>query len=287
VRLTAAALLAVAAVAALLAWWTGTHQAALWWVASRQRALQDALADGIRDVHAGRSAAFWSLIAVCAAYGFLHAVGPGHGKALVAGAALATRATALRMALIAVAGSLAQAAVAIALVCGGFALFEATARGTVEGAERWAAPVGNLAIAVIGGWLLLRGVRSLRGGRAHAGCGHHHGPDPQEVGRAGLGAALALVGAMAARPCTGALFVLVIAWRMGLAAEGAAAVLAMGLGTAAFTVAVATLAVAGRDAALLTAGGGRTALLGSWLQIAAGGLILALGGTLTLAAVAP
>ena len=68
-------------------------------------------------------------------------------------------------------------------------------------------------------------------------------------------------------------------------AFGAAAVVAMGLGTAVFTLIVATLAVAGRDAAFLAAGDGRAArLLGPGLQIAVGGLILGIGGTLALAA---
>ena len=91
---------------------------------------------------------------------------------------------------------------------------------------------------------------------------------------------------MAARPCTGALFVLVIAWRMGLAAAGAAAVLAMGLGTAAFTLIVAVLAVTGRDAAFLATGeaAAPAGCSARALQIVTGGLILGVSGSLMLAA---
>jgi len=289
-RLTAALLLAAAALVLLLAWQAGAHEPLLRWAAERQREVQDALAARLLDLRSGSAAALWSLVGVCFAYGFLHAAGPGHGKLLVSSAAVATRATALRMALIAVAGSLAQAVVAIALAYGALALLAATARGTVDAAERWAALVGNAAIAAIGAWLVLRGLRGLRT-HAHVhgpDCGHRHGPDPEAAAAAtGPAAALALIGAMAARPCTGALFVLVIAWRMDLAASGVAAVLAMGLGTAAFTVIVALLAVAGRDAAFLAAGPGRTArLLGPSLQIAVGGLILGVGGSLALDALA-
>jgi ABC-type nickel/cobalt efflux system permease component RcnA len=96
-----------------------------------------------------------------------------------------------------------------------------------------------------------------------------------------LGDTLALIGGMAARPCTGALFVLVIAWRMDLASAGAAAVLAMGLGTATVTLGVAVLAVTGREAALISAGDGRAArILMPALQIAGGGLILAVSALL-------
>ena len=72
---------------------------------------------------------------------------------------------------------------------------------------------------------------------------------------------------------------------LSIVSWGAAAVVAMGLGTAVFTLIVATLAVAGRDAAFLAAGDGRAArLLGPGLQIAVGGLIFGIGGTLALAA---
>ncbi len=190
---------------------------------------------------------------------------------------------------IAVAGSLAQAAVAILLVYGGFAIFEATARATVGSIEAWVTPVGHAALAVVGLWILARGVRAWWRGRvlahdhgAGCGCGHAHGPDPEAVQRArGWGATLALVGAMAARPCTGALFVLAIAWQMGVAGAGAAAVVAMGLGAAAFTAIVALLAVSGREAALFSAGGGRVGRTAApVLQIGAGGLLVLAGALL-------
>jgi ABC-type nickel/cobalt efflux system permease component RcnA len=293
-RLIGALLLAVAALAALLLWRSGAHNLLFWWVAQAQHRLQDALAGHLQALRAGSPAAFWSLIGLCAAYGFVHALGPGHGKLLVA--AVGSRVTAARMAAIAVAGSLAQGAVAIAVAYGALALFAATARGTVEGADRWITPVGNLAVAAIGAWLLLRGLRTL--GAVHPGphghphdhghsraCDHHHGPTADEVAHAtGPVATLALVAAMAVRPCSGALFLLVLAWRFDLAAAGAAGVVAMGLGTAAFTLIVALLAVAGRDTALFAAGSGRFGgLLASGLQIVAGGLILGTAGALALA----
>jgi ABC-type nickel/cobalt efflux system permease component RcnA len=287
-RLIAAGLLVALGAAALVLWGSGAFQALGFWLAGQQQALQAALAGRIQALRAGEPAALWSLVALCGGYGFLHALGPGHGKALIAGAAVGTRATPLRMAAVAVGGSLAQAAVAIALVYGAFAAFVATARGTVAAADRWAAPAGNLAVALVGGWILWRGLGGLAAGRrSRCGCGHAHGPTASEAESAtSLGATLALMGAMAARPCTGAIVVLVIAWRMGLAPQGAAGVVAMGLGTAAFTALVALLAVASRDAALLTAGSGAAArLLARGLQILAGGLILGISGALLLAAV--
>ena len=51
--------------------------------------------------------------------------------------------------------------------------------------------------------------------------------------------ALALVASIAIRPCTGAIFLLIIAWQMEILMAGAAAVLVMGLGTATLTSIVA------------------------------------------------
>jgi ABC-type nickel/cobalt efflux system permease component RcnA len=279
-----------ALVAAGLALWTsGAFQALAWWAATQQRELQATLGGHVQAMRAGQSAAFWSLIGLCAAYGFLHAVGPGHGKVLVTGAAIGTRVSALRMSLIALAGSLGQALVAIAAVYGAFLVFQTTARGAAEGGEAWIDPIGNAVIALIGAWLVARGIAALRSPEpAACGCGHghhHHHPDPEAVARAeGLGPTLALVAGIALRPCTGALFVLVIAWRMDLAGAGALAVLAMGMGTAAFTILVALLAVGSRDAAFLTAGDGRAArVLAPTLQIGAGTLILAVGTILLCA----
>lgn len=280
-RLTAA--LALTALLGLLGllWITGTFAQIEFWAAGQQRALQSSLATGIQDLRSGGTAALWSLLLLCGGYGFVHAVGPGHGKVLITGATLGSRGTAARMVTIALLGSLAQALVAILLVYGAFALFQATARGTLAASDAWVQPAGNLFVAAIGAWLLLRGLRALTTARPdapHTHCGHDHGPTPAQAARAtSLGATLALIGGMAARPCAGAIVVLVIAWRMGFALAGALGVLAMGLGTAAFTVLIALTAVLGRDAAVLSLGTSRAARpLLPILQILAGGLICAI-----------
>lgn len=301
-RVAVAGLLALAVLGVAAVWASGGFGLLAWRVAAAQRAAQDALAGELSALRAGQAGAVWGLMALCFGYGFLHAAGPGHGKALIAAAALGSRATAARMTLVAVAGSLAQAATAVLLVFGGLALLGLTARGLTEGAERWVTPAGNLAMAAVGAWILARGIAGLRadgGHDAHArahGHGHEHEQAAHGTGcgcaaHAGAattpGATLALVAAMAARPCAGALFLLVIAWRMGWPGAGVAGVAAMGLGTASFTALVAWLAATSRDAALFSAGVGPAARLAApVLAISAGGLVLALGALGFLGALA-
>lgn len=106
-------------------------------------------------------------------------------------------------------------------------------------------------------------------------CGHRHGPTVAEVADVrGWRDAAVLIAGIALRPCTGALFLLILTWRMGLDAAGIAGAYAMGLGTASITLVVAILAVLARDGALMwldRAGRARGVL--PVLEIAAGSVI--------------
>lgn len=118
-----------------------------------------------------------------------------------------------------------------------------------------------------------------------ASCGHRHGPDLTEVSalRGWRDAAL-LIGAIAIRPCTGALFLLILTWRMGLEWAGIAGAYAMGLGTALITVLVAALAVWGREGALLWTGRlAGTARLMPVAEVLAGALVVAIAAQMLLA----
>ncbi len=103
-----------------------------------------------------------------------------------------------------------------------------------------------------------------------------HGPSVQDVAKlTSIRETVALIASIAIRPCTGAIFLLVIAWQMELKLAGAIAVAVMGLGTATFTSLVALSSVAARGAALMSFEKPR--MLGFWassLQILSGALIL-------------
>ena len=274
----------------------GSERIALW-AAEHQRAWQNEMALALRGVRAGRGEALWLLLGACFAYGFFHAAGPGHGKVLIGGYGLGRRVALLRLSTIAVLASLGQAVTAILLVYGGLWLLGFTREAVTGVAERALAPVSYGAILAIGVWLLARGLLKLvrrpapAGHAPHAGghcdqCGHRHGPTLAETEalRSPREAAL-LVAGIAIRPCTGALFVLVLTWQMGIAAAGIAGTVAMALGTALVTVLVAAGAVGLRGGVLGgLAGSGLAARVVPVIEIAAGALAAMGAGGLLLRA---
>ena len=274
-------IIAALVIAALAAWlWLGNGADQLArWAADGQREAQTALARGLRALRAGEPGALIALLSMCFAYGFFHAVGPGHGKILIGGYGVARQVSMVRLSVLALVSSLAQAATAVILVYSGVLLFN-WSRERMEGlADTLLAALSYGAIALIGAWLAYRGLRTLwrsfrpahdhhhthdhdHSGHSHVcdTCGHSHGPSIEEVAKvSALRDALVLVGAIAIRPCTGALFLLILTWRMDIQVAGILGAFAMGLGTASVTVVVALMAVVFRSGALETLSEGQTA----------------------------
>jgi nickel/cobalt transporter (NicO) family protein len=276
-----------------LMWWDGSFDRIGYWAAGLQREFQNTIASSLRAARAGQPGAVIPLLSACFAYGLAHAAGPGHGKLLIGGYGMARGVSMLRLSLIALASSLGQAVTAVTLVYGGVTLLDLR-REAMEGVtEDIMAPVSYAAIALIGGWLVTRGLRHLRPMAEHdperavcASCGHTHGPTLAQVQKTGtLQEALVLIAGIAVRPCTGALFVLIITWQMGIGVLGVCGAIAMALGTAAITIAIGLGAGALRGGVL--AGfveSPRAATLAALVEISAGGLVVVLAVGLLLRA---
>jgi len=280
--------------AALWLWGFGgadwvTHTA----ITGQQRA-QVAMAQGLRALRAGEPGALAALLGLCFAYGFFHAAGPGHGKIVIGGYGVARRVPVLRLSALALGASLAQAASAVALVYAALGLFGWGRRQLVGAAEDLFAPLSYGMIALVGLWLAFRGARRLmrmartqrqpRHDHDHdqgpdgicENCGHRHGPTLEEAGRVhGLRDALAVIASVAARPCTGAIFILVLTWQMGIAMAGIAGAFAMALGTACVTVAVALAATLFRAGAMERWSGPAAIRVSAVLELAAGLAVIA------------
>ncbi len=259
-----------ACVVALAVWlWAmgGTGQV-MRFATDAQREAQQAMAGALRALRAGQPGAVATLLGLSFTYGFFHAAGPGHGKLVIGGYGMAQRIPVLRLSLLAFASSAAQAVTAVALVYSALLLLDWGRQQIVGAAEEVLAPLSFALIAAVGGWLALRGVRRLsRVAKSHAhvehdhhhsedgtcqSCGHKHGPTVEEAASVrSLRDALMVIGSVAVRPCTGAIFVLILTWQMGIPLAGIAAAFAMALGTACVTVGVALAAVSLRESALI------------------------------------
>jgi ABC-type nickel/cobalt efflux system permease component RcnA len=253
----------------------------------------------------------WLLLLLSFAYGIFHAVGPGHGKAVITSY------------LLSFGSAFVQAASAILIVGFGAIVLRVTAMQMTYATD-WLEILSYAAITLVGVWLLW----SKTFGDGHHHHHHHHVAVPDDAGhthvhdhhdhdgheghdhdhhdhdghdhhhhhdhaavRAPQGRAArawSSVLAVGIRPCSGAIIVLVFALSQGLIVAGVAATLVMALGTGLTVAALATLAVSAKDVALRLAGGVesrfahvlvRTAEIGGALCVLLFGLVL-LGGSL-------
>ncbi len=221
------------------------------------------MAGSVRGLRTGEAGAWAGLLAAAAAYGFVHAVGPGHGKYLIGGVGVGSSVSARRLVSLALISSLMQSLWAIVLVYGGLALLAYSAHELTAFAEGVLAPASYLAVAAVGGVLAWRGLRALavvmrtpdHSTEHHCGC-KGHGPTPDDVANLhSVKDSMMLITSVAIRPCTGAIFLLIITWNMDIRLAGAVAVIVMGLGTAGLTTLVAVSSVVARGVALASAHG--------------------------------
>jgi ABC-type nickel/cobalt efflux system permease component RcnA len=265
---------------------TGPLGALFAWVAFYQAAFYKELTHALAAVKVSGHAFYW-LAAVSFLYGVFHAVGPGHGKAVITSYLLVSRQTVKRGVIISLAAALLQGLTAIAIVLVAAVLLRTTAVGMTR-ATNWLEIISYALIVAVGAWLLW--IKATGRGHhhhvhAHAGhshshghdghvhhdrshhqaehahahdhddSGHSHAPDPRLLSQPlTVSRAWAATLAVGIRPCSGALIVLVFALSQHLLLAGIGSVLAMSLGTFITVSALAVLAVSAKDLALRVAG---------------------------------
>ncbi len=116
-------------------------------------------------------------------------------------------------------------------------------------------------------------------------CGHFHAPDPRTLGEGfSWGTAIATVFAAGSRPCSGAILVLVFSLAQGIFWAGIGATIAMSVGTALTTGALAAIAVFAKSLALRFTGESskRGLILGRGFEFVAACVVCFLGVSLLI-----
>jgi nickel/cobalt transporter (NicO) family protein len=284
------------------------------WILAQEAGFYRLLSGAIRAAKQSGAAA-WGLAGLSLAYGIFHAAGPGHGKMVIASYLLANERALRRGLVIAFGAAVLQGFSAVAIIGIGAVVFKATAKHMTAAAN--AVEIASYAgIAVLGGALVYaKGAALLSAWRAapvvavaaHSmarasladDCSqdHLHGPgcahvpvlDPRTLGAEfAWKSALLTVMAAGSRPCSGAILVLVFALAQGIFSTGVFAVLAMSLGTAITTAALASTAVLAKNVAVKysKADSGLALIAGRLFEACAALAVLGLGLALLFAAFA-
>jgi len=283
----------------------------LGWVAQTQKKMQRQLATAVKRLKSGNALSAGLLLAgLSFGYGIVHAVGPGHGKAIISSYVIANEETVRRGILISFLAAGLQALTAVALV----SLLLVALNATGFQVNAWVNQLETVSyglIALVGLYLLVTElIRLWR--RWHPATGpapdhghhhhDHHGHDHAEgepcnhivdardiAGPLSWKKVLAVVVSVGIRPCSGAVLVLIFALTQGLFWAGVAATFAMAFGTAITVAVLATMALGSRELALKLGGGDSRWVDAVWTTCAIGGalVVLTIGLLLFAASLGP
>ncbi|MFP1743452.1 nickel/cobalt transporter [Lonsdalea quercina] len=301
------------------AWWPDMLRQSVIW----QKSLHQQMSQLMEAVSTQPHRAGWSLLAFSLTYGILHALGPGHGKVVIA-TYLATHPSRLKRSLqLTFAASLLQGMVAVILVTIVLSVLQLSSR-VLHVSSFWIEKGSYLLVMLLGVWLCVRAVRRLFAARAGSrppriqrlapltvassssvwrvenirgsvlhdagcGCGHQHVPQPEALAEdGGWRARLMVVLAMGLRPCSGAILVLLFAKVLGVYGWGILSALTMALGTA-FTLSLLAAAVSACRRLMTRLGAERASprwqqLFWCALSLSGGALLMVVGVVLYVSA---
>lgn len=300
------------AIGAHLAWqyWPQLLMQSVVW----QKGIHQEMAALLQQVKAAPQQAGLSLMLFSLGYGVLHALGPGHGKVVIA-TYLATHPARLKSSLkLTFAASLVQGMVAIILVTLVLVVLQLSSRHLHQ-SSFWLEKGSFILVILLGAMLswraikrLYQAVKAMRPApalrinslqplpadhvhSANCGCGHRHMPTNEEL-QAGNDwrTKTAIVLAMGMRPCSGAILVLLFSKVIGVFTWGVFSALAMALGT---SLTISMLALFVHYSRKLAIRISRQNTPAAWSSVAwgslalAGGLILLFAGVLMYASAQP
>lgn len=272
-------------------------QSVLW-----QKGLHQQMTSLLQQVASHPHQAGLTLMGFSLVYGILHALGPGHGKVVIA-TFLATHPTRVKTSLqLTMMAAVVQGGVAIALVTVMLVVLRLSSR-QLHLSSYWLEKGSYLLVAGLGLWLCWRAgrklIRTLRPPtpgsgmtirriipvdhqhNESCGCGHQHVPDSAQLAAAvGWKTKSLVVLSMGMRPCSGAIMMLLFAKVIGVYAWGVLSAIAMAVGTALTVSGMALLVQISRVLALRLS---RHRSAAGWQLIALNCLALT-GGVLLLAA---
>lgn len=279
-----------------------------------QKGLHQEMAALLQQVKAAPQQAGVALMLFSLGYGVLHALGPGHGKVVIA-TYLATHPARLKSSLkLTFAASVVQGLVAIALVTLVLVVLQLSSR-QLHQSSFWLEKGSFILVILLGvllSWRALKrlfmAVKAMRPRpaprinslqplpadhvhSANCGCGHWHLPSDEEL-QAGNDwrTKTAIVLAMGLRPCSGAILVLLFSKVIGVFTWGVLSALAMALGTSITISGLALLVHYSRKLAIRIS---RQRAPAAWSAVAwgslalAGGLILLFAGVLLYVSAQP
>lgn len=254
------------------------------WIVEQQQYFHHLLTASLRQNQqdGGSLATGAVLIALSFAYGVFHAVGPGHGKAVLSTYAATQNVPLRRVIVLAAVSALTQAVIAVSLVSVAALVIREGLRWATRTADQWLEPISFAAMTAVGVVMAGRSLWQWRQQRQDTpssshhhhhdhdhhhhdhhgdacGCGHAHLPSPSSMAtgwRSGLMMAI-IVGL---RPCSGSLLVLALAYGLGLWATGVAAAFAMALGTGLTLSGLVAIAYGSRNTLLRAVEGQRWSL---------------------------
>jgi nickel/cobalt exporter len=261
-----------------------------------QRDVNQQMSGLLKAVAENRAQAGGALLLFSFIYGVLHALGPGHGKVVIA-TWLATHPSKLKSSIgLTLASSLLQGLVAIVLVVVVLTILQLPAR-QLHLSGFWLEKASYALVGLLGLLLCWRALKKLRRvlrkptftafAPAHVhheqcGCGHKHLPDPEQASGDDWRARVMVILSMGMRPCSGAIMVLLFSKVMGVFAWGMASALAMAAGTSLTISSLALLVHSFRQLAVRLSGNNAPVL---WRQIGWSTLALAGGAILVVAAI--